>query len=426
MSIPAFPDGFLWGTATAALQIEGSAGRGPSIWDEFAAQPGRIHEGHTPAIACDHVHRWAEDLDLMCDLGAGAYRFSVSWPRVLTPGGLEFYERLVDGLLARGIQPALTAFHWDLPVEVQEQGGWQRRDTAYRFAEYVDRLAAALGDRVTLWMTLNEPIMHFALGHVLGTDAPGLALGEAAYPVAHHLLLAHGLAVEAIRGHSSAPVGLVNNYTLVRSASPEHAALADMVMNHLFTQPVLQGSYPAGLAELVGPAVRDGDLEIVAAPLDFLGVNYYTSMDVTPPPDGSPVPFGIAPVPEGVPVTAFGWEILPEGLTSTLVGLAERYGAALPPVYVTEFGCSADDEVVEGRCDDQARIDYLAAHIGAIHAAISAGVDVRGAFVWTTMDNFEWAAGYSQRFGLVHVDFATGVRTPKASFRWLREALRAP
>ncbi|MEU9018123.1 GH1 family beta-glucosidase [Actinomadura sp. NPDC048394] len=452
---PRFPEGFVWGTATSAYQIEGAVhedGRGASIWDSFCALPGRIRNGDTGDVACDHYHRWPEDVALMADLGVDAYRFSVAWPRIqpdgrgpANPKGLDFYDRLVDALAERGIAPALTLYHWDLPQALQDAGGWMNRDTAHRFAEYAGLVADRLGDRVPTWITLNEPFVHMTEGHARGVHAPGQALLLDALPVAHHLLLAHGLAVPELRRRTSGQVLITNNYSPVWAATGSDADRAaatafDALQNRLFTDPVLLGRYPdlsAYGVEGAFPFVEDGDMDVIAAPLDGLGVNYYSPTRVAAPDsgastagasvlsevegrlDGTGLPFEDVPI-DGHPVTAFGWPVVPDGLRELLVRLRDRYGAALPPILVTENGCSVRDE--PGR-PDQERIDFLDGHLRALHQAIAEGVDVRGYFVWSLLDNFEWAEGYEQRFGLVHVDFATQRRTPKASYHWLRERL---
>ncbi|QKG21885.1 GH1 family beta-glucosidase [Actinomadura verrucosospora] len=453
--LPRFPEGFVWGTATSSYQIEGAVhedGRGASIWDSFCARPGAIRNGDTADVACDHYHRWPEDVALMAGLGVNAYRFSVAWPRIqpegrgpANPKGLDFYDRLVDALAEHGIAPALTLYHWDLPQALQDAGGWMNRDTAHRFAEYAGLVADRLGDRVPTWITLNEPFVHMTEGHALGVHAPGEALLLDALPVAHHLLLGHGLAVPELRGRTSGQVLITNNYspvwTATDSAADRAAATAfDALQNRLFTDPVLLGRYPDLSAYGVDgafPFVQDGDMNVIAAPLDGLGVNYYSPTRVAAPNsgvqsggasvlseveghlDGTGLPFEDAPI-DGYPVTAFGWPVVPEGLREMLLKLRDRYGAALPPILVTENGCSVRDE--PGR-PDQERIDFLDGHLRALHQAIADGVDVRGYFVWSLLDNFEWAEGYEQRFGLVHVDFATQRRTPKASYHWLRERL---
>ncbi|MGN9784195.1 GH1 family beta-glucosidase [Nonomuraea sp. ZG12] len=427
---------FLWGTATAAYQIEGAAsedGRAPSIWDTFSHQPGRTRDGHTGDVACDHYHRWAEDVALMAELGVNAYRFSVSWSRVrpggvANPQGLDFYERLVDGLLAAGITPVPTLFHWDLPQSEQDRGGWLSRDTAHRFADYAALVAERLADRVAMWITLNEPFVHMAFGHALGMHAPGQALMLDALPVAHHQLLGHGLAVGALRAAGAEQVLITNNCTPVWPASDSEEDLAaaeayDILHNRLFLDPLLLATYPDLSA--YGPLdfVRDGDLATIAAPLDGLGVNYYNPTRIAAPTEAG-LPFTDAGI-TGHPTTAFGWPVVPDGLRELLVGLRARYGETLPPIYVTENGCSQSDVPgPDGTVDDQARIAFLDEHIQAVRRAQREGVDVRGYFVWSLLDNFEWAEGYHQRFGLVHVDFETLRRTPKASYAWLQGYLR--
>ncbi|WP_424535894.1 GH1 family beta-glucosidase [Sphaerisporangium viridialbum] len=434
---------FLWGTATASYQIEGAVaedGRGTSIWDTFAHEPGRIRDGHTGDVACDHYHRWSEDVMLMSALGVNSYRFSISWPRIQPEGrgkpseaGLGFYDRLVDELCAQGIVPAATIFHWDLPQALEDRGGWLNRDTALYLADYAGILAERLADRVPMWITLNEPFIHMVFGYALGTHAPGRTLFLDALPAAHHQLLGHGLAVRALRANGAERVLVTNNCTPVRpaSGSAEDARAAeayDTLHNRLFNDPVLLGKYPDLSAYGVSTldAVREGDLEIIAEPLDGLGVNYYNPTRIAAPapgPDPAPLPFEDAGI-TGHPTTAFGWPVVPDGLRELLVGLRARYGDALPPVYVTENGCSqADEPGPDGVVDDQARIAFLDGHIEAVRAAIAEGVDVRGYYVWSLLDNFEWAEGFNQRFGLVHVDFATQKRTPKASYHWLRDRI---
>ncbi|KWV29812.1 MULTISPECIES: GH1 family beta-glucosidase [Micromonospora] len=430
--IPGFPAGFRWGVSTSAYQIEGGAtadGRGPSIWDTFAHTPGRILDGSTGDVACDHYHRYREDVALLAGLGVSAYRFSIAWPRVRPAGtgpvnaaGLDFYDRLVDDLLAAGIDPVATLFHWDLPQPLEDAGGWLNRDTAAHFAEYAELTAARLGDRVKLWITLNEPFIHLSLGHGTGEHAPGRTLLFDSLPAAHHQLLGHGLAVAALRAHSTAPVAIANNYSPVvrhgdTDADRAAAAAYDDLHNHLFTDPLLGRGYPDGLDPGV---VRDGDLAVIAAPLDVLGVNYYNPTGVRAPEEGSPVPFTLVPL-EGYPRTAFDWPVVPDGLRDLLVGLRDRYGDALPTIQVTEGGCAWDDVPdADGRVHDPDRIAYLDGHLRAVRAAIDEGVDVTGYFVWSLLDNWEWAEGFTKRFGLVHVDFPTGTRTPKSSYAWYR------
>lgn len=407
---------FLWGVSTSAFQIEGAAGRGPSVWDAFTAKPGKIKDGSDASVATGHVSHYKEDVALLKELGVGAYRFSVSWPRVLAPGGLDFYDRLVDELLAAGIKPVPTLYHWDTPLGLS----WLERDTAYKLADYASTVGERLADRVPMWITINEPAEVTLLGHALGTHAPGEELLFDALPVAHHLLLAHGLAVQALRAAGGDNIGVAISHTPVWAADDSGSAeLYDTLMNWLFADPILTGRSPEGF--------EMGDLDVISAPLDWYGINYYnptlvgapqaeglTSFaGVDLPPD---LPFGIREI-EGYPLTDFGWPVVPDGLREILATLKERYGDRLPPVYVTENGCSA------GELDDQRRIDFLDGHLEALRKAQDEGVDVRGYFVWSLMDNFEWAEGYTQRFGLVHVDFDTLARTPRASYHWLRERI---
>ncbi|MEY7977460.1 GH1 family beta-glucosidase [Streptomyces pilosus] len=427
-AMPRFPDGFLWGVSTSAHQIEGAVDeREPSVWDVFSAEPGRVRDGSTAAVACDHVHRHAEDVALLAGLGVDAYRFSVSWPRVLAKGGLDFYDRLVDDLCAAGVRPVPTLFHWDLPVGLD----WLERDTAERFAEYVTEVAGRLGDRVRTWITLNEPAEHTLLGHALGVHAPGRNLLFDALPVAHHQLLAHGLAVGALRAAGAGDIGIANSHAPTWPASEDEADVTaagfyDALLNRMFADPLLLGRYPEGIGELM-PGDVAADLEVIAAPLDWYGINYYAPTRVGAP-QGTEIDFGGVRMPaelpfsvreiEGRPVTDFGWPVVPEALTEVLTTFRARYGDRLPPVVVTENGCA-----YEG-LDDRDRIAYLDGHLRALHRALEAGVDVRGYFVWSLLDNFEWAEGYARRFGLVHVDFGTLERTPKASYGWFRDVLR--
>jgi len=443
LPMPQFPPGFAWGVATAAYQIEGAVaedGRTDSVWDTFCRRPGVIRDGHTGDVADDHYHRWQEDVALMADLGISAYRFSISWPRVQPGGigkaneaGLDFYDRLTDALLAAGITPIPTLFHWDLPQPLEDAGGWLTRDTAARFADYASLAAGRLGDRIETWITLNEPFVVMAFGYALGMHAPGKALMLDALPTAHHQLLGHGLATVALRALGVKQVLITNNYSPIWPASDSAADLAaagawDTLQNRLFTDPVLLGSYPDmsafGLDIADVDYVRPGDLAVISPGIDGLGVNYYNPTRVSALAD-SPLPFQMEPI-DGYPVTAFGWPVVPAGLTEQLVQLRDRYADRLPPLYVTENGCSVPDEpAADGSIDDQFRISYLDGHIRALAAAIGAGVDVRGYLTWTMMDNFEWAEGYHQRFGLVYVDFETLRRTPKASFGWYRDMISA-
>ncbi|ARF55262.1 GH1 family beta-glucosidase [Streptomyces gilvosporeus] len=443
--LPRFPRDFLWGVSTSAAQIEGAVdegGRGRSAWDAFAAQAGRIKDGSDARITTDHYHRYREDVALLEELGVGAYRFSVAWPRVVPDGGgqvnaagLDFYDRLIDALLAAGIRPVPTLFHWDTPQALEEGGGWLRRETAERFAAYADAVAARLGDRVGHWITLNEPAELTLLGYGLGQHAPGRRLLFDALPAAHHQLLGHGLAVQALRARGATSIGIANSHGPTWAASrstadTEAADFYDLLLNRLFADPVLLGRYPdEGLASMLPGPVAD-DLKIIAQPLDWYGINYYQPTLVgapDPAATGSADFAGIALPPElpfapreieGYPRTDFGWPVVPEALTELLLSFRERYGASLPPIVITENGCA-----YEG-IEDGERIAFLDGHLRALHEAMAAGADVRGYFVWSLMDNFEWAEGFARRFGLVHIDYATLARTPKASYRWLRAALR--
>jgi beta-glucosidase len=428
-----------FGAATAAFQIEGatrSDGRGESIWDRFCRTPGAVLGGDTGDVACDHYARMEQDLDLMVALGLQCYRFSISWPRVMPDGagavnqaGLDFYRRLVEGLLARDIEPIATLYHWDLPQALQDGGGWPLRDTAGRFAEYAGVVASAL-DGVGHWITQNEPWVAAFLGHAEGTKAPGLRDWPSALRAAHHLLLSHGLALPVIREAAgpSAKVGIALNLDTVYPAGEgeEHlvaAARLDGHMNRWFLDPLHRGTYPEDIAALYerhfGPLdmVRDGDLALIAAPIDFLGVNYYRPHRVRAAPDLPPL--GIARVPAREPVTAMGWEVDPASFTTMLGRITRDYGR--PPIYVTENGAAYEDARDNGHVDDPQRTAYLEGHLRAVTDAIAEGADVRRYCVWSLLDNFEWELGYSQRFGIVHVDYATQRRTPKASALWYRD-----
>lgn len=447
----AFGPTFTWGAATASYQVEGAVdvgGRTPSAWDVFAAQPGRVENGDTGDVACDHYHRYLEDVGLLRDLGVDAYRFSISWSRVqpdpsgaVNPEGLDFYDRLVDALLTAGIEPSVTLFHWDTPQWLEDLGGWEHRDVAERFADYTSVVAHRLGDRVTRWMTLNEPVVLTLLGHGAGALAPGKTLGSDVLSVAYHQLLAHGRAVQTLRAAGAGPVGIVNNHVPVwrvddTDETAQAATAFDDLFNRLFADPVLLGRWPWEDMAARFDGYRDDDLAVISTPLDFYGVNYYNPLLVGPPGAGSEARGGGVPMPPGLPFsllgiagrdrTDFGWPVVPEGLTELLVGLRDRYGDALPPVYITENGASyADGPGDDGQVHDVGRTRYLLDHLGAVLDAQSAGVDVRGYFHWSLLDNFEWSAGYAQRFGLVHVDYDTLVRTPKDSFDVYRRVIAA-
>lgn len=427
-----FPQGFTFGVATSSFQIEGATsedGRGPSIWDTFCRETGRVRDGSNGDVACDHYHRWEEDLDLIAALGVDAYRFSVAWPRIQPTGsgpaltaGLDFYDRLTDGLLARGVEPHVTLYHWDLPQTLQDAGGWVNRDTAHRFAEYAGLVAGRLGDRVRSYATLNEPWCSSILSYLIGEHAPGLRDRRLALAAAHGLLLGHGLAVPEIRRHApGSQVGIVLNLTpqtpLSDDAGDVQAArLADGMANRLFLDPLLRGEYPQDVFEAAGedaPEVQPGDLETIGAACDFMGVNYYSR---------GVVGAQGAAVPEGAPVTDMGWEVYPQGLTELLVRLKTDY-PTLPPLMITENGSAYADRLENGAVHDPERVAYLQTHLGALLDAVQAGVDLRGYFAWSLMDNFEWAWGYEKRFGLVYVDYATQERVLKDSARWYQDFL---
>jgi beta-glucosidase len=432
------PPAFVWGAAVSAYQVEGAVdegGRGESIWDRFTASPGTIVNGDTGAIACDSYHRFGEDVRLMRELGLTGFRFSVAWPRVVPGGrgrvnesGLDFYDRLVDELLAAGIEPFPTLYHWDLPQALEDRGGWPVRETAEAFAEYAEAVVARLGDRVSRWITQNEPWVSSWLGYATGQDAPGRTSVADAVAAGHHLLLSHGLALEVIRRDApGAQVGIAVDLIPMhpQSGSPadvEAARVEDVVRNRWFLDPVLLGAYPEdGLRRFGGmlPPLVGDDLRTISAPIDFLGVNYYRRHVVAAAPNGSPV---VVEMP-GSEVTGMGWEVYPQGLYELLVHLHAEY--AVPPLYVTENGAAFDDVRTNGKVSDARRIAYLESHIGAIADAIDEGVPVAGYFVWSLLDNFEWSRGYSQRFGLVYVDFETLERVPKDSYLWYRDFIAA-
>ena len=426
------PD-FVWGVATRAYQIEGAVdvdGRGPSIWDTFAKQPGRTVNGESGAVACDHYRRWRDDVDLIAGLGVDAYRFSIAWPRVQPQGlgafnakGLDFYDRLVDGLLAQGIAPHATLYHWDLPQHLQDGGGWGNRDTAFHFATYADAIARRLGDRLASLATHNEPWCTAVLGHETGKFAPGDRDPQLAAQVSHHLLLSHGLALTAMRASGAAcPLGIVLNQSSATPATDSEADVAAARTEYArfvrwYMDPLFRGAYPQDPGITHYPAVRDGDMALIQQPLDFLGINYYTRIWAsrgTPP----------VPAPNALGVTDMGWEIHPDGLRELLVGVQRDY-PGLPPVFITENGMASADTLADGHVADTQRIDYLRSHLAAIAAAKAQGVDVRGYFYWSLMDNYEWDSGYAKRFGLVHVDYATQQRTLKDSAHWYRRAIAA-
>ncbi|WP_298208577.1 family 1 glycosylhydrolase [Ferrimicrobium sp.] len=459
--VTVFPPSFVWGTATASYQIEGAVdedGRGLSIWDTFSRTPGKVLHGDTGDIACDHYHRYAEDVQLMHELGINSYRFSIAWPRVqpegkgeLNPDGLRFYSELLDHLEANQIVPFPTLYHWDLPQSLGDQGGWSSRDTAYRFADYVDKLVSALGPRISQWTTLNEPWCSAWLGYAVGQHAPGETNVSAALAANHHLLLAHGLAAQAIRARSDAEVGITLNLAHVTPASDDPldrlaATLTEGNANRMFLDPLFLGDYPADMMDLYGDAraeIKEGDLATISTVIDFLGVNYYAPaivgsreriaelqalgycVDARRTPNLLDMTASAVHVKRpGFTSTQMGWEVEPATLTELLCNLRDQYRPI--PIYITENGMSNADYVrQDGSVLDPERTAYLEGHLRAVAGAIAAGVDVRGYYVWSLLDNFEWALGYSQRFGIIWVDYATGERTPKASYYWYRDFIAA-
>ncbi len=436
-----FPKDFVWGAATAAYQIEGAAhadGRGESIWDRFSHTPGKTKHGDHGDVACDHYHRYAQDIAAMHELGVNAYRFSVSWPRVMPLGtgqvnarGLDFYQRLVDGLLEAGITPFLTLYHWDLPQALQERGGFASREIADWFGEYAGVIAHALGDRVKHFIPLNEPQVFSVLGNLTGEHAPGLQDFAVYGKVCHHVQLAHGAAVQALRaGANGLQVGTALQTPPMHPVtdSPEDRAAAfrfDGFFNRWYTDPVLLGTYPADTLEILEPLgvpIRDGDLARIHQPLDFVGLNHYTRMFVRAQP-GPGLAAALAEdhrVP-GAEYTAMGWEIYPQGLHELLTRFRTEYGN--PPVYITENGGAFHDVVESGAVHDAGRVKLLRDYIASVERAMHDGANVKGYFVWSLLDNFEWAHGYDKRFGLIHVDYATGTRTPKDSARFYRDLI---
>lgn len=431
-----FPKDFLWGTATASYQIEGAAqedGRLPSIWDTFSRTPGCVINGDTGDVACDHYHRYKEDVALIADLGVHAYRFSVAWPRVIPEGtgavnqaGLDFYSRLVDELLERGVLPHLTLYHWDLPQMLQDRGGWANRETVDAFIQFTDAVSRKLADRVQYWTTINEPWCVSFLGNLIGAHAPGLRDLQTAVDVSHHVLLGHGEAASVLRANGAEKVGIVLNPTLVMPATdtPEDRAAAwrhDGYINRWWLDPLFKGSYPMDMLEWLGePPVESGDLLKISQPLDFLGVNYYQRSLIAAG-DDDPVLEVKELKPPGE-YTAQNWEVYPQGLYHLLKRIAHDYNP--PPLYVTENGAAYDDELIDGRVPDEKRRAYLQAHFEQALQARNEGVDLRGYFVWSLMDNFEWAWGYDKRFGIVYVDYATQQRTLKDSALWYKDVIK--
>jgi beta-glucosidase len=432
-----FPEGFLWGASTASYQIEGAAqedGRGVSIWDTFSHTPGKTFAGHTGDVACDHYHRFAEDVALMRQLGLHAYRFSVAWPRILpegrgvpNPRGLDFYDRLVDALVAAGIEPWCCLYHWDLPQALEDRGGWANRDIACWFADYSLIVAHRLGDRVRYFATFNEQNVVFLKGYGEGGFAPGKRDRETALAALHHLNLAHGLAVRAMRGERyKFALGNIYNLHPVEAASTrtedQNAALMlDELWNRSFPDPQILGSYSVRLRREVEPYFRAGDAEIICQRLDYFGLNHYKPSRAFGDP-GNPFGIGELLAPSGRPVTEMGWEIAPDALRVQLLEIKERYPGL--PIYITENGAAFADTLDAGRVRDPQRIAYLREYLGAVLDAIGADVPVHGYFVWSLLDNFEWALGYSKRFGLVYVDYQTLERHPKDSFHFYSEVAR--
>jgi len=450
-----FPAGFLIGSATASYQIEGAVredGRGPSIWDTFSRTPGLVWNGDTGDVACDHYHRVESDLDLMAELGLEAYRFSIAWPRIQPTGsgpanraGVDFYSRLVDGLLDRGIRPVTTLYHWDLPQALEDAGGWRSRETALRFADYARIMGEALGDRIETWTTLNEPWCSAYLGYGSGAHAPGVKDGAAALTAVHHLNLAHGLAIQQLRDvvRNDPDFSVTLNLHVIRGdhdTSPEAIRRIDALANRAFLGPMLEGAYPTDLLDDTAAItdwsfVQPGDTDLIAQPIDLLGVNYYSTVTVrmwdgrSPRANadghkdvgGSPWPGSSDEVEflaQPGPYTEMGWNIAPDGLEELLVSLHERYPDL--PLAVTENGAAFADRVEDGRVHDADRVDYLQRHFTAAHRAMERGVDLRGYFVWSLLDNFEWGFGYSKRFGIVRVDYRTQERIVKDSGLWVQ------
>ncbi len=435
-----FGPGFRWGSATSSYQIEGAVtegGRGESIWDRFAATPGTIRDGSSGAVACDHYHLWQADLDLMRELGLDAYRFSVAWPRVLPSGrgkinasGLDFYSRVVDGLLERGIEPWITLYHWDLPQALQDEGGWANRSTVDAFVEYADTVSRHLGDRVKNWITHNEPWCTAFLGNLEGNHAPGLRDQKTAFQVCHNLLVSHGLAVPVLRRNvEDARVGITLSLHPLHPASDSQTDIAavtrhDGLRNRWFLDPLYGRGYPSDTWILLGddaPILAENDMEAIAEPTDFLGVNYYFPETVGDAPNEPPIKTRVVHI-DGLERTAFGWEVSPVGLTELLARLHRDYNPTA--MYITENGSTYEDvRGVNGQVDDVERRSYLIRHLHAARDAIAQGVPLKGYFAWSLLDNFEWAEGYVRRFGLTYVDFETQKRILKSSGHWFKQFL---
>lgn len=434
-----FPKGFVWGAATASYQIEGAwdeDGKGESIWDRFSHTPGNVDNGDTGDIACDHYHRWPEDVALMKAMGLKAYRFSISWPRVLSSGrgevnqaGIDFYSNLVDALLEAGIEPWVTLYHWDLPQALQDRGGWPARLSADAFVEYADVVSRALGDRVKNWITLNEPWVSAFVGYRDGRHAPGLTHLDAAIAASHHLLLSHGRAVPVIRANCpDANVGITLNLTPQEPASPgiadrKAATWTDGYINRFFLDPLVGRGYPQDIVNGFGNPmefVQSGDMDTITVPVDFLGVNYYTRNIARDEDAENNEP---ATVFQGNEITEMDWEVYPKGLYNILGRLHFDY--AFPAIYITENGAAFSDEIdADGQVDDPARLSYIERHLEMVHNAIQIDVPVKGYFAWSLLDNFEWGFGYSKRFGIVYVDYQTQQRIPKSSAKWYRQVIK--
>jgi beta-glucosidase len=436
-----FPPQFYWGTATASYQIEGGwneDGKGESIWDTFSHTPGKIRDGSTGDVACDHYHRWKEDVALMKEIGCNAYRFSISWPRVIPKGkgkvnplGLSFYDRLVDALLEANITPFITLYHWDLPQALQDEGGWANRDTAYYFAEYASVIAHKLGDRVKHWITHNEPWVVAWIGYGWGEHAPGIRNEKVAIQVSHHLLLSHGLAVEVLRDISpDSEIGITLNLSPIHPASDSEedklaASRQDGFLNRWFLDPVFRGHYPPDILELFSanaPKVMPGDMAIISRRVDFVGINYYSRGIVRFNPKAGPLQAeGVAP--EGAEFTEMGWEIYPPGIYEIIMRVWKDYQPK--KIYITENGAAFADEIApDGGVHDQKRIDYLREHFIQAHRAIEEGANLCGYFIWTLMDNFEWAHGFTKRFGIVYTDYPTQRRIMKDSALWYKNVIK--
>lgn len=436
-----FPKDFIWGTATASYQIEGAwdeDGKGESIWDRFSHTPGKVANGDSGDVACDHYHLWRHDLDIMKELGLKNYRFSIAWPRVLPTGsgkinqkGLDFYSNLVDGMLEKGIQPFITLYHWDLPQALQEEGGWPSRNIVDRYVEYADVISRALGDRVKNWITLNEPFVSAFMGHMEGRHAPGITDLDTAVAASHHLMLSHGLAVPVIRNNCiGADVGITLNLTpqVPASSSAEDrnkARWMDGFINRWFLDPLVGRGYPQDMVSDFGTKmdfVKPGDMEIIATPVDFLGVNYYTRgiARSSNEREKENEPIVVFPNDEH---TEMGWEVYPQGIYNILGRLHFDY--AFPAIFITENGAAFQDEIgPDGQVYDPVRLSYIQRHLEMVHKAIEIGVPVNGYFVWSLFDNFEWAHGYSKRFGLVYVDYETQQRILKSSAKWYQQVIR--